>query len=276
MNTISSEEKLDNFETKGFLSSEIESVIQQVHQEYGHWINLFKEISDYAVSIQQKIEIIPNNNAQSLLAATLFARTLANCQGAYLLIERGMDTQAKILLRAAIESLFVFAAICKSEKTAQEFIDSNEPARKKILNKVLNWESAPLKKMVKKGDLEKKREEIDNTIKERNAKPYYAEQMSIKADLHDLYLTAYTVFSGSVHSSVRDLEKHLILDDNGIIKGFCNAPVIDGLDSLLLTASETILRALNPLGNLFKMDLGNFYSEKYYALRKLKEGTKGL
>lgn len=265
---------MDYLGTKGFLSTEIENVIDQVHRKYGNWIKLFEEISEFAVSVQHKIEIIPNN-ARSLLAATLFARTLANCQGAYLLIERGMNTQARILLRATIESLFSFVAICISEQTSQEYIDADECARRKMLNKARMWKDESLKAKAKEYATEEKLEEINNAIEEKNAKHIYTEQMSIKAGLHDWYLTGYSVLSGSVHSSVRDLERHLVLDDERNIKELCNEPDIVGLDSLLLMASETLLHALYSLKILFKIEVEEFYSAKYETLGELTKTIEG-
>lgn len=259
---------MDNIYTKGFLSTEIEDVTQHVHKKYGDCIKLFKDISDYAVLAQYKIEII-HDNFQSLIAGMLFIRTLANCQGAYLLIERGMDIQARILLRATLESLFSFVAICKSEQTAQEFIDANECARKKMLNKARMWEEEALKEMAKEYATEEKLEEINNAIEEKNAKSICTERMSIKAELHDCYLTIYCVLSQSVHTSVRDLERHLVLNEIGIIKELCNEPAIDDLAVLLLMASESLLHALNSLKILFKIDVEAFCSEKYKALEEL-------
>jgi len=52
------------------------------------------------------------------------------------------------------------------------------------------------------------------------------------------------VFSGTVHANVRDLERALILDAEGEVTGFNYGPTDAGLDTLLLTAMESLILCL--------------------------------
>ena len=52
------------------------------------------------------------------------------------------------------------------------------------------------------------------------------------------------MFSGTVHANVRDLERALILDAEGEVTGFNYGPTDAGLDTLLLTAMESLILCL--------------------------------
>jgi len=77
-----------------------------------------------------------------------------------------------------------------------------------------------------------------------------------KAGLLDFYDTAYIYFSSTVHSGVRDLEQYLSLDEKGNIKELMWGPSVTGLDSLLLTAFESMWLVVKSAVDLFSLSVG--------------------
>lgn len=216
---------IDNY---GFLSDEMLNVKKTVRERYKAWSNLTEEVNHFAVKTQHILEIDINAD-QELLVATLFSRTLANVQAAIILVENGMDVQARVLLRAAMDSLFSLAAISKSKDVAEEYILADERERKRMLSKAEKWSTSDLKSQFDGISTQKIRGKIEEKIEKTGAKLISSESMSIKAGLHDWYLTAYSVFSASVHSYVRDLEKHLVVDKSGKIEMLKNEPELGKL-----------------------------------------------
>jgi len=73
-----------------------------------------------------------------------------------------------------------------------------------------------------------------------------------------------------VHSGVRDLEQYLSLDEKGNIKELIWGPSVTGLDSLLLTAFESMLFVVKSAVNLFSLSSRELESleERYQELAK--------
>ena len=88
------------------------------------------------------------------------------------------------------------------------------------------------------------------------------------------HLTAYSIFSQSVHSSIRDLEKHLIIDDQKNIIGLKNEPSTENIDRLFITAAEAMLHALMALERNFDVKTDVFVDSTYKTIGKLSESIE--
>lgn len=265
---------MNDLAERGFLSPELSTVVSVVRERYAPWIQLIDEINVFSVHTQHGIEI-HKSCLQQFLVATLFSRTLSNVQGGLLLTERGMDIQARILLRAAMDSLFSLMAIAKSPEVAQEFEAADEVERKRKLHKARRWNALSLKEQAQALATNEKLAEIKSAILEKGAKAISSEEMSKKAGLHDWYLTAYSDLSASVHSSIRDLESHVLLDEDGEIQSLKNEATIDGLDALYLTSADIMLMALRGLGVVFPVNVNEFCAEKFSVLGDLAKMSGG-
>jgi hypothetical protein len=195
-------------------------------------------------------------------------------QAALLTAVKGMDVQTRILLRCLLESLFILVASSISEDIAKEFVAADQLERRKIFNKARSWRADSLKKLAVNHATDEMKEKIERDIEETGAKKVYAEQMAIKAGLHDWYLTAYSIFSQSVHASIRDLEKHLITDGQKNIIGLKNEPSTENIDRLFITAAEAMLHALKAVERVFAVKTNNFVDSTYKTVGKLSESIE--
>ena len=57
---------------------------------------------------------------------------------------KGMETQASILLRCLLESLFTLVASSKSEEVVKQFITADQVERRTLFNKAHMWKSDTL------------------------------------------------------------------------------------------------------------------------------------
>lgn len=250
------------------------AVRKAVHAKYSDWLTTYASIEEKARETQHRLEV-GRDNLRELLVAVLFARTIANTASAVLVVEHGYDVQGRALLRAAMESLFSLVAIEKDPEQAEKFVVADEQERKRMLNKSRAWSAPALKAKAQHIATDEKLEEIEKTIEATNAKRISTESMAIAAGLHDWYLTAYALFSASVHSNVRDLERHLVLTEDNEIEEIRNEPIIEELDRLLLTASELLLKGLESLDVVFGLNSENFRSHAYERLAKLETNLEG-
>jgi len=252
----------DTLAEQGFLSQEMVNVVSHIHSKYKPWLNLIQRINKFAVQAQYIISI-QRDDTQELLAAVLYMRTLSNIQAGVLLIERGMDVQARIMLRAATESLFSFAAISRSKEFAEVFVVADECERKRMFNKIKQYHNhAPLKNF----DIDAVDAallEIEAVIKEKDAKKISVEELSKKADMHDLYLTSYSFFSLAVHSRARNLEHHHVITKEGVMESLQNEPIVDKLELLWLVATELLLSTIKTVGGVFLIAGVNEFIEEH-------------
>ena len=259
---------MDDFQKHGFLGNDLSELEDGFRKEYVTWLNFLFEINSYAQALQYKLDI-NNENAQHLVCASLYARCMSMYQATITISLKGMETQTTILLRCLLEALFSLVASSKSEEVVKKFINVDLLERRKFFNKARMCKGDSLKDLADKHATDEVITNIQKDIDDFEAKRFSTEEISKKAGLHDWYLTAYSLFSHSVHSSIRDLEKHLIIDGNGDITGLKNEPISDDFDLLFATAAEAMLHALIAVERVFTLNTSDFVTKKYKKLENL-------
>ncbi len=257
-----------DFQKNGFLAKDISEFESGFKKEYAQWLNFLYDINQYGQGLQYDLDI-NNENGQQLVCASLFARCVSMYQSTIILSVKGMEIQATILLRCLLESIFSLVASSKSEEMVKKYVNADFIERRKFFNKVRMCRSESMKDLAEKHATDEVIEEIKEDIKKTEAQRLSTEQIAIKADLHEWYLTAYSIFSHSVHSSARDIEKHLIVDENEKIMGLQNEPTIDNYDLLFATAAECMLQAFMAIEKVFENNTSEFVKGKYHKLEEM-------
>lgn len=254
----------------GLLSDEFSASEEEVKRRLSSELSLFSEINRFAVSLQFRLAV-PQHSLPDLLAALLYVRTLENIQGSILLVRRGMGTQAQIVMRAAMESLFLLRAISRDPSVARAYERSDAVRRRKLFRKSQEWaaQSGSVPESAISEDLLR---DIEEEIETHQAKDFQVENMARRAGLHDWYLVVYPIFSGAVHTVPRNLENHLHFE-NGQLVAISSAPKLDGLRELLVTASEMLLLAVEGLDDVFS--LGAVDAREQYAHRLRSSTNSG-
>lgn len=252
----------------GFLGSEITEVVAIVEHRYKRWLDIFEAINLVAWGTQYNFKV-HKDDPQEVLMATAYARTLTNTQAVIILAKRGMDTQARVMLRAALEVLFTLKAIAKSRDFALKFMAADDVAQGKVFNKLKTWIAASPQEKDTNEAIDRALAENKKAIQNSGARRISTEEVSKVGELHSLYLTAYSHFSASVHSNVRDLERHFVVDSDKDISEIRNEPELDNLGILFSTASEIILIALAGIAELLPISIEQFLEVQYQALNEL-------
>lgn len=233
-----------------------EAVRAVVRDRYPIWIATYSEIESRARQLQHN-HLIRVDGLRPLLIMALFARTVSNTSAAMFVAEHGYEVQSKTLLRTALESMFALAAIAKDPSMAEAFAQAGEREAKRKVFKSRLWSPelrSPLESRFN-SETFKKAEDIAKTTKARNTS---TEEMAKAAGLHDWYLTAYTVFSDAVHGNIHDLEQQFVRGKDDEIEGVRSGAIVDNLHGLYLCASETLLKGLEVMDDVFQIDTGEF------------------
>ena len=231
-----------------------------VNEKYLDWIAIYSEVESL-VREQQFNKEFRVEGLQHLLVMVLFTRTLSNTSAAMLLAEHGYKVQCETLLRTGLESLFSLVAIANNPKMAESFAQASERELKRRVFKSKLW-SQDLKATVESRFNTENFKKVESIAKSTKAKSISTEEMAKAAGLHDLYLTAYTLFSGSVHVNIKELEKQFVLnEDDSEIVGIQSGAIINDLDGLYLIACEILLKSLEAMEITFHIDTKEFRSQ---------------
>lgn len=224
---------------KVFLSPAMSEVIREFRTTYRDLFGLAEKLNEYCNQELFSTEV-KSNDAQHILVASLLHRALTTYQGVVLLSMRGMPSEACVLLRTLLEAMFRLVAIAKDSEVGRAYIQEDELHRKKFINKfkLLNEST---KAAAGNPKLDSLLSTIQKTIVDKDIRELKTQWFAEQAEMADFYHSAYSVFSGTVHVNVRDLEKALVVDDDGGVAGFNYGPSDEGLEATLLTAIESLL-----------------------------------
>ena len=255
---------------EGFLSDETAGVVEAVERRYAPWLATFRSVNERAVKVQYEAKI-PREYLPALVAATCYMRTLTNIQAAVLLMVRGMDAPARIMLRASLESLFKLKAVERDRNVVNAILAGDDVFRRKLWEKYQRIDDPKLKATLDRiGSL---KSDTADKFKEWGVKPLSVEQMAAKADMTTVYLSTYPVLSDPVHAGIRDLERHVEFD-NGEIVALHNEPKIDDLEILFLMATEFLISALEGFASVLQFDLGDFCDRSKQSLKALADAHR--
>lgn len=233
----------------GFLSEAVREVRSEVHNKYAQYVDLAYSINHLAVALQQDLSI-DVDKLEEAIGAALYARTLACTQSAILLLEHGLPAQARTVLRAALESLFPLVAITKDSSIASAFVASHDADRLILVDRIRRWKDPALRASI---DSKVTEAELD-AMSKGTGKPINLYELAKIAEMEDWYLTLYTLLSFAAHAKVSDLDRHVVLDENGDTTGFQNEPDILDQETVWTWSSEVQLAAMQSVADLFSLD----------------------
>lgn len=238
-------------ERKGFIGKAIEKWIAKIRSEHVVMFTLLDEISDYGQLTLFNLH--PRNKLeQEIYISALYMRILATYQAMILTAERGMVAQAGILSRAMIESLFIMGAISKSLENVRDYVHSDFSTRKASFKKY--WKHR--RDIPEDYDPEKLRimkAELDSEIEEKGIKPIKVREWACRANLEYFYDTVYIVLSNHIHTNVRDLDRHFVMNDRGEIVEFNWGPDTKDLYYVVTSSCDCLIRAIICASSFFKI-----------------------
>ncbi|MCW5604686.1 MAG: hypothetical protein KIT18_09095, partial [Burkholderiales bacterium] len=202
--------EVDHAFADGFLSDIVREVRRDVHEKYAPHVQLAYDANRRAVALQHELRIHPNKLEESL-GAVLYARTLAFIQSTALLLEHGLPVQARTVLRASLESLFPLAALTKDRSLASKLLASHNADRRTLVDRIQRWQNPVLR-----ASIDSKLSEADlAAIASGTGKAINIYELAKVADMEDWYLTLYTLLSFAAHSKVSDLDRHVVVNEDG-------------------------------------------------------------
>src|SRR5262245_31847772 len=105
-----------SIDDQGFLSeTDIMQYRDQIRQRYTRYFDFIHRVNTFCQQAKFRLNGT-STNSQNRLAARLLVKLLTDTQGAVLLVERGLASQARTLLRAACETCIILARVCQQKE----------------------------------------------------------------------------------------------------------------------------------------------------------------
>ena len=164
-------------------------------------------------------------------------------QSAIILLARGLEEQAKAILRILLERLMIIAAVNNNPKNYERWVLHQEKERKRLIENVRNNKPG-----VEHLEAEIKDIEIPKEFGGMNFKEWARE-----AGMEERYFREYSYLSGHIHYSMEAYRETEIVE-NGEFVGLSIAPRYKEVRCLAISAMEFVKDAVLIIGNYFKCD----------------------
>jgi len=196
----------EEFRSHGFLAPNINLIEEQIRSEFSDVIELLRDIN----TLLTKLVGLAASNTEGkstldpkIIAVVSGLRTLGNLQGAIILFEKGMASEAKILIRCMYENAFCMGALVESPEKFIEMFSSDNRASKHGIAKSLD------KFQLSDEQSERLTQAINSVEKGRYLN---IKDVADSSALKEAYLFYKHLSDDSMHHSATALSKHLVTD----------------------------------------------------------------
>ncbi|MCI0407341.1 MAG: DUF5677 domain-containing protein [Acidobacteria bacterium] len=238
---------------EGFLSEEAAAVQRDIRAKYPAWSGLLRRLNIFAHRVIPRLTV-QSRNGQQVLAACILLKLLGDVQGAVLLAERGMESQARSLLRVAVEALFVLVNLCKNEEFLRTFIYKAEIERLKLIEAILK-NPARVFDEVRPHLTPELIERLTKEIEEAAVTPEKVKELAGRGKLSHFYDGPYRLLCQDVHTSARSLERYALTDKENDLIGLRYGPITDDFNFIHSTAAQVLIGALGVVDSLLGLSL---------------------
>lgn len=233
----------------GFLGGRVTAWIEKHRATHKELLALAEELNRecHAFLDGRTVNI---SDPKILTSIVLFARMMELYQAVLLIVNRGARSGARVIFRAFLEAFFHFAAIHKDFAYLDEYLDQFAHERRALINRIRNTSDPALEHLRRPIDAA-----LVAEIQNIESRRVNIEEVARRGECHSIYVTAYALLSGSVHSSVGDLETHLALDqERGNIIGFRYGPTDEETVRTVGLSGITLADALGVISRDFDED----------------------
>lgn len=188
-------------------------------------------------------------SARELVAITLFTRLIEGSQSAFLLLERGLEYDARVLVRVNFETLVLLLNACKDPAFPHLYVDADEVERLRVVKAALRTESGTPEE---RREAESECTRLEERLERREIRERDLGSLARKVDLLNLFDSVWRLTSSQVHVSPRAISEYLIKSGPPNERELDYGPARRDAGLLLDTLSEFLKRASGNVAKLFE------------------------
>ena len=244
---------MPKIEIEGFLSNEAIEGRSVFKERFSDIFELARYTSRVGMAKIGEVKLTGIENSKFIIYL-LTIRVLESFQAIIILMEYGMLSSAKLIMRPLLEAMFSLAAIQKDESLIEQYFDTQDRAHFELLKSTTQWKDEVLKAIYKKHKFEKKYIEKKKELKENPPKTLRPIDWARAADCEDLYNVYYVYYASFTHSNLSALEDHVDrYDDDRVDASF--GPNIEGFFDILRQATAFTLISLMHMAEAFRLNI---------------------
>ncbi|MCC6946411.1 MAG: hypothetical protein IT539_01455 [Bradyrhizobiaceae bacterium] len=247
-----------SFSIDGFLSpamGQLRTSLRSV-AEYKAWFDFAEDLNRVGLDMLRDRDV-PRYDNQRLTISILFIRAHKSFQSSLLLAERGLVSDARVVLRSAIEGAIALNALANDPTFLDRIIEAHYYNQRKIARLILNdpaYRASHSPQQI--AEMEATIRDVDAREKTVAPRKFKDPNWSEIAETHckDLYQTLYRLLSGDgTHTTLNAIHRHVEYDANNEIRELKIGPDTTGLVETLKAACLMFLWAADPFARAFDL-----------------------
>lgn len=196
----------------GFFGDNVEQLKDQsqlANRKHYQVLQALSSLAQFLIESTLKKENTPTKlEVEQIIVLSLFIKMINRAESIVCLTQRGLEADAKLLLRAYIEQLIMLKLISDDKNNLEIYFAKNIIKHKKMFNDwVANKIIDPKNHRDTILDVQAKHANLLQQLNCKNDIPI--DQLARKANLFELYSKMYRIFSDESHSSINSLEGYL-------------------------------------------------------------------
>jgi hypothetical protein len=246
-----------SFATEGFLSPTMERYRASLKNAatYKAWFDFAEELNRLGLDMLRDRDV-PRNDNQHLTIAILFIRAHKSFQSSLLLAERGLISDARVVLRSAVEGAIALNALANDATFLDTLIEAHYYNQRKTARIVLD---DPVYKAHYSAE---QVAQMEATVQDVDAREKVAPRKfrdpnwADVAQKHckDLYRTLYRLLSSDgTHTTINAIHRHVSYDENQRISELKIGPDTSSLVETLKAACLMFIWAADPFARAFAL-----------------------
>jgi hypothetical protein len=255
---------VSEFQQSGFLSDAAQKEAASFREALSGWVVLYFSLNRFAQELLGRMEV-NNRNAAHLLVFSGFYRVLTSFQGVFLLVERGMDMESKVLLRSITDTTLVVTAASKNVDFVKRYIRADEDSRLKLMKRTLAVKD--VSSFLPPEQITQFRNEVAKLEAEKKAAgKNWTSVMRIsdiaeEAGLADVYKQHFSYLSLFTHPTPLGMAQFLVTDDKGGVTHFRTGRYDVDAEANLRVAIVMLLQTMGAASKVFKLRVEHRLSE---------------
>lgn len=240
--------------------SNFSSVREQIRQRHPKQFDFINRVETFCREVRGRLNVY-NRDRRQVIAACLMLKIFEDIYGAVILLELGMVSQGRSLLRVATEAVIILAKVVDSEQFFDAYVNSSEVEQLKFLQKIRENKHPAFDEIRKEAMsvIEQLKQNLEGT------EPKILEQWARDVKLDFMYQIVFRLFSKDVHTDPRVLERYLVFREDGEVGQLVWGPSSNDMGPELLEAAQIMTLAAGAIGDLFELkiqeDVKRFWDE---------------
>jgi hypothetical protein len=254
----------------GYLSQDIGKWIAKHRAEHATTFALADRLSRVGQQVMLGAEVSKGDD-RALLILLFFARALSSFQGALLLAERGMTSEAQTLARSCLESAFFLGATAADASFADRLASSHTEYHKKRATWLTSRE--PVVTGLSPEQLDELRRLLD-ILAATPAASLQIKQAAETAHMLEVYETVYRDLSNrAAHPTLDSLRRHIELDDHDSLVALRFGPETKDVPETILAMTTALFYGLAGMSSAFWQDAWRAEIDACFEIYKQLIGT---